>query len=230
MAIPHAVIKHNLAEIRNRIHDAALRVGRDPSEVLLVAVTKTVGLEEIQSLHDLGVRHFGENRLQSARNKIEQFAGDATWHMVGNVQRRKCPEIVRLFHRIDAVDRLAVAEAFERRCEESAREHPLPVLAEVNVSGEPSKHGFAPEALAGAIDKIRDMKHLQLEGLLTMAPLVEDPEATRPFFARLRNLAEELGLGILSMGMSNDFEIAIEEGATQVRIGSALFKHQPDKD
>jgi uncharacterized pyridoxal phosphate-containing UPF0001 family protein len=145
--------------------------------------------------------------------------------MIGNVQRRKCPEIIRLFHKVDAVDRLAVAEALARRCDECGREEVLPILIEANVSGEQSKHGFSPAELPEAVDKIAQMKQLRVDGLLTMAPFVDDPEEVRPYFARLRALAGEIGLGTISMGMTNDFEVAVEEGATQVRIGSALFKN-----
>jgi len=224
VTIPQAAIERNLAEVRGRVAAASCRAGRDPGGVQLVAVTKTVGLDEIQTLYDLGVTHFGENRLQPAREKIEQFTHEATWHMIGNIQRRKCGEIIRSFSRVDAVDRLAVAETLDRRCEETGREAPLPILVEVNVSAEETKHGFAPEELPEAVDTIKGMKYLRLDGVLTMAPFVEDPEKARRFFARLRELAMASGLATISMGMSNDFEVAVEEGATQVRIGSALFK------
>lgn len=203
---------------------ASRKAGRDPDSIELVAVTKTVGLKEILTLYKLGIRDFGENRLQPAREKIERFPHKAIWHMIGNVQRRKCNNIMRLFDKIDAVDRLAVAETFDKRCQESGREDPLPILIEINVAGEVSKHGFNPEELPKILDKISEMKHLRVDGLLTMAPFVDDPEKTRPFFAQLRRLADAHGLATVSMGMTNDFEVAIEEGSTQVRIGSALFK------
>jgi pyridoxal phosphate enzyme (YggS family) len=224
VTVSRAAIEKNLTEVRERMRAAARKAGRNPEEIELVAVTKTVGIEETLALYDFGVRDFGENRLQPAREKIERFPHEATWHMIGNVQRRKCPEIMRLFDKVDAVDRVAVAETFNKRCEESGREVPLPILVEVNVSDETSKHGFSPQELPEALDKIREMKYLRVDGLMTMAPFVENPEETRPFFARLRHLAEFHELPTLSMGMTNDFEVALEEGATQVRIGTALFK------
>ncbi len=224
MPVPQVLIERNLAHIRGRIEAAVHRVGRNPREVQLVAVTKTVGIEEIQALRGLGVTDFGENRIEPAQAKIEAVGPAAVWHMIGTVQRRKCPDIVRWFDRVDAVDRLAVAEALDRHCRESGREEPLPVLVEVNVSGEASKHGFAPGELPDALAQMRNLDYVRVDGVLTMAPFVDDPEDTRPVFARLRRLAVDHGLTTLSMGMTNDFEVAIEEGATQVRIGSALFK------
>lgn len=224
MPVPQVLIERNLAHIRGRIEAAAHRVGRNPREVQLVAVTKTVGIEEIQALRGLGVTDFGENRIEPAQAKIEAVGRAVVWHMIGTVQRRKCPDIVRWFDRVDAVDRLAVAEALDRHCRESGREEPLPVLVEVNVSGEASKHGFAPGELPDALAQMRNLDYVRVDGVLTMAPFVDDPEDTRPVFARLRRLAVDHGLTTLSMGMTNDFEVAIEEGATQVRIGSALFK------
>jgi len=144
------------------------------------------------------------------------------WHMVGSVQRRKAKDVVALFHRVDSVDRLELAEALDRRCEELGKRL-LPILIEVNVSGEASKHGFEPADLEAAVQCIARLSHLKLEGLMTMAPLVDDPETVRPVFARLRQAAQRFGLAELSMGMTNDFEVAIEEGATEVRIGTALF-------
>ena len=141
--------------------------------------------------------------------------------MVGHVQRRKVREVVELFDRVDSVDRLVLAESLDRVCGEAGKV--MPVLLEVNVSGEAAKGGFTPEALPEALDRIREMSHLRVEGLMTMAPLVDDAELTRPVFAGLRELAERCGLKKLSMGMTNDYEVAVEEGATQVRIGTAFF-------
>lgn len=224
MPVPQAVIERNLAEVRQRIAAASRRAGRDAGAIQLVAVTKSVGAGEVQSLLDLGVTEFGENRPHLAREKIERFRHAASWHMIGAVQRRKCPEIVRLFDCVDAVDRIEAAEALHRRCEESGREAPLPILIEVNVSGEASKHGFAPEQLAEVLDTLQGLSRLRIDGLMTMAPFSDRPEDSRPYFARLHELAGANRLAAVSMGMSNDFEIAVEEGATQVRIGSALFK------
>jgi hypothetical protein len=222
--VPQAIIERNLAGLRQRIAAASQRAGRSAGAIRLVAVTKSVGAEEVQALLELGVTDFGESRPLQAREKLERFRQMASWHMIGTVQRRKCPEIVRWFDCVDAVDRIEVAEALHQRCEESGRGVPLPILIEVNVSGEASKHGFAPDQLPAVLDRLRSLSSLQTAGLMTMAPFSDRPEDSRPFFARLRELADAHRLAEVSMGMSGDFEVAIEEGATQVRIGSALFK------
>jgi len=214
-------IAQNLEEVRARITEAARRAGRSPESVRLVAVTKSVGIAEAQALLDLGVTDLGENRVDIAQNKIEAIEKPVCWHMIGNVQRRKARDIVVLFDRVDAVDRIEVAEALDKRCRELGKI--LPILIEVNVSGEESKHGFEPDEVAGIIDRIGALDALRVEGLMTMAPFVGDPETVRPVFARLRDLAAQLDLHALSMGMTNDFEVAIEEGATEVRVGTALF-------
>jgi len=222
MPLPRATIERNLHRIQDRIRQACDRAGRNPDDARLIAVTKSVGLEEIRDLHALGVTHFGENRTETSGPKIEAGLQPVHWHMIGSVQRRKAGAVAALFDTVDSVDRIEVAEALERRCAELNKT--LQVLVEVNVSGEESKHGFAPDALENAVAALRRMKHLKLDGLMTMAPLAMDAEQARPVFSRLRELAKEHGLTELSMGMSNDFEVAIEEGATQVRIGSALFE------
>jgi hypothetical protein len=147
---------------------------------------------------------------------------DVHWHMIGQVQRRKARDVVARFDCIHAVDRLKLAQSLDARCAETGRQ--MQVFVEVNVSGEEAKAGLPPEQLPEALAAIRGLKHLDVEGLMTMAPLVDDPEATRPVFSALRRLAGEHGLPRLSMGMTNDFEVAVEEGATDVRIGTALFK------
>ena len=215
-------IERNLERVRGRICAAAERAGRDPGSVRLVAVTKTVGVEEARILVELGVTDLGENRVDGVREKIEAVGHGARWHMIGNVQRRKARDVVGLFDTVDSVDRVEVGEALALRCAEQGRE--LEVLLEVNVSGEASKHGYKPENVADAVRQMAQWRVLHVRGVMTMAPFVEDAEAVRPVFARLRRLAGELGLAEVSMGMTNDFEVAVEEGATQVRIGSALFE------
>lgn len=215
-------IASNLRLIHDRIAGAAARAGRDPGQVRLVAVTKSVGIDEIRVLIGLGVTHLGENRVEIAREKILACRDGVCWHLIGNIQRRKVRDAVELFDRIDAVDRLSLAEALERRCAGLGRV--MPVLLEVNVSGEASKHGFQPGEVGEGLRRIQEFAHLRVEGLMTMAPYAEDPETVRPVFARLRELAATLDLNTLSMGMTNDFEIAVEEGATEVRIGAALFQ------
>lgn len=212
----------NLAAVRERIARAAERTGRTAESVRLIAVTKSAGLEAVEALAALGVTEFGENRPLEARSKIEAARGRGlAWHMIGSVQRRKARDVVALFDHVDTVDRIEVAEALHIRCAEADRR--LRVLVEVNVSGETQKHGFAPDQLPGALDRMREMGRLNVEGLLTMAPFDAGEGALRRVFGGLRALAEAHGLPELSMGMSHDFEVAIEEGATQVRIGTALF-------
>ncbi len=216
-------IERNVAAIRKRIAAAANRVGRDPSDIELIAITKSVGPSQVEALYACGVRAFGENRLPGVPEKQTRAPRDfAEWHMVGNLQRRKAREVVGLFDWVDSIDRLKLAETLQRRCEEHDRQ--LRVLLEVNVSGESNKHGLVPGKVEGVLAAIRSLDRLSVEGVMTMAPLADEPEDVRPVFARLRELAEDLGLPERSMGMSNDFEVAIEEGATQVRIGTALFR------
>jgi pyridoxal phosphate enzyme (YggS family) len=227
MQISAETIRANLARIDARIAAAAARAGRVPGDVLLIPVTKTVGVRECRILQDLGYTHLGENRVELAAEKITVLGGGVTWHMIGHVQRRKAREVTQLFGRVDSVDRIELAESIEARS--AALGKKMPVLLEVNVSGEDSKGGFMPEQVAQAVETVRAMPHLLLEGLMTMAPLVDDPEEVRPVFRGLRELAEKHGLKALSMGMSNDYEVAIEEGATEVRIGTAIFKAEGEE-
>lgn len=215
-------IERNVTAIRNRIDAAAARTGRNSEDVRLIAVTKSVGPSQVEALHACGVRAFGENRLPGVPDKQAMASREiAEWHMVGHLQRRKAREVVGLFDWVDSIDRLKLAETLQRQCEEQDRQ--LRVLLEVNVSGESTKHGLAPEEVEGVLTAIRPLDRLSVEGVMTMAPLADDPEDVRPVFARLRELADDFGLPERSMGMSNDFEVAVEEGATQVRIGTALF-------
>lgn len=215
-------IGDNLRGIQDSISNATARVGRVGDPPTLIAVTKSVGMPEIEELCSLGVTHFGENRVQQAESKIVANVPHASWHMIGNVQRRKAKEVVRLFHYVDAVDRVELADALAARAAEAGVV--LPVLLEVNVSGEESKHGFSTAELPEAFERLERLTALRIEGLMTMAPYFDDPERTRPTFAGLKSLADRLGLGRISMGMSNDYVVAVEEGATEVRIGSALFE------
>lgn len=215
-------IAGNLARVRAAIASAAVRSGRRVEEVRLVAVTKGARVEEMRVLYALGVRHFGENRLESALEKIQALPDDIHWHMIAPIQRRKAREIVRQFQRADAVDRVAAAEALQKRCEELGKT--LEVLVEVNVSAEPQKHGIAPEALSGLLDALGAFSALRVRGLMTMAPFDAPASVLRGVFGETRRLADVHGLAEVSMGMSGDFEIAIEEGATEVRVGSSLFQ------
>lgn len=221
MGVDSERIAENLREIRHRMAQAAQRAGRHGDDVRLVAVTKTVGPEAARVLYDLGVRHFAENRVEGARQKVEALPGDAVWHCIGNLQRRKVREAVSLFARLDGVDRIALAEELQKRLMQCDAHKE--VLLEVNVSGEASKHGFSLPALGGALDAVRLMDRLRVVGLMTMAPFDAPEELLRSIFRGLREVADGHGLPVRSMGMTDDFEIAIEEGATEVRIGRALF-------
>lgn len=215
-------ISANITQVEEQIAAAARRAGRDPDRVKLVPVTKSVGEGEVRSLIDLGRAELAENRVEVARPKIEAAGGNVRWHMVGHIQRRKARDVVALFDRVDSVDRLEIAEELEKRCEAAGKD--LDVLVQVNVAREEAKGGFSPDELPEALRKIGEMPHLNVQGLMTMAPATDDPETIRPVFATLRALADENHLQECSMGMSGDFEVAVEEGATEVRIGTALFK------
>lgn len=216
------ILQHNLDAVRQRITAAAVRAGRSADAVRLVAVTKTVDLDIVRGLWDLGVTDFGENRIEGARAKVEQIPAPVTWHMIGPVQRRKARETAALFDTVDSIDRVEAAEALQHRCEEQDTQ--IRALVEVNVSGEASKHGFTPESLDEALEAMAGFDRVLVEGLMTMAPF-DAPEAIlRRVFSRLRELAVSRRLPEISMGMSDDYEIAVEEGATQVRIGRVLFE------
>ena len=216
-------LQRNLDCVRRRMAEAIARSGkgRAPDAVRLVAVTKTVGADIVRILHEVGATDF-ENRVEGAREKIVAAPAPARWHMIGPVQRRKARDIVALFDTVDSIDRLEVAEALQRRCEEQDRR--IRALVEVNVSAEASKHGFSPESLDDALAAMAGLNRLHIEGLMTMAPFNAPETVLRSVFGRLRELAESHNLQEISMGMSDDYEIAIEEGSTQVRIGRALFE------
>lgn len=216
----------NLSALQDRVRRAAERAGRSQETVTIVAVCKTFPSEAVAAAHAAGVRHFGENRVQEAEEKIPALTGLAprpTWHMVGHLQTNKVKDAVALFDVIQSVDSVRLGEAIARR----AGDRRVPVLLEVNVAGERSKFGLSPEAVGGVAEALRALPNLDVAGLMTVAPLAEDPEAVRPVFRRLRELRDALSLRELSMGMTDDFEIAIEEGATIVRIGRAIFGERP---
>lgn len=208
-----------------RVAAACQRSGRSEDEVTLVVVAKGVPpLAIVEAAHS-GVRDFGENRIQEAAAKrpaLEDLPRGTRWHMVGHLQTNKVKECLRLFDIIHSVDSLHLAEVISRR---AAR--PVPVFLEVNVAGESTKYGLTPDELHGAFERIRSLPNLEIRGLMTVAPLTGDAEDVRPVFASLRALAERLHLSGLSMGMSDDFEVAVEEGATHIRIGRAIFGERP---
>lgn len=239
-------LQERLAAVREQVAAAARRAGRQPENVEIVAVSKTVPAERVAALARLGVRRFGENRVQEAADKlpaIEALLGEAAYHerrwcMVGHLQSRKAARAVALFDEIHSLDSARLALRLERLAAAQGRQ--LPVLLEVNVSGEEAKYGLDAAGwpddreqsarLYAAIETMLALPHLEVQGLMTVAPLAADPEAVRPVFARLRALREELARRWqahpwphLSMGMSDDFVVAVEEGATMVRLGRALF-------
>ncbi len=251
-------IEVNLRNVQRRIAEAAGRAGRDPAEVILVAVTKTFTVDHIQAACELGVRHFGENRVGEAAEKVpivnqwveEQALPPLTWHMVGHLQSRKARDAIQLFDMIHSVDTLKLAQRLDRALPLSPPKlegrkggrvgQTMPILLEANVSGEESKYGFALDQWAedeqqrerffAIVEEILALPQVEVQGLMTIAPIVADPEEARPYFRRLRRLRDALAERFpgeswrhLSMGMTDDFEVAIEEGATLVRIGRAIF-------
>jgi hypothetical protein len=222
-------VEARLREIRARIGDACGRFGRDPASVTLVGASKEQPLTAMRQAYDAGLRVFGENRVQEAQHKAPQMPADAEWHLLGPLQTNKARAAAGLFRVFHAIDRTKAALALD--CEAAARGAALDCFLEVNLGGEETKHGFAPEELAPALAQLAARPHLRIVGLMAIPPLAPDPESMRPHFRRLRELRDELAArpegsgwpGLLSMGMSDDFEVAIEEGATHVRIGTALF-------
>ncbi len=214
-------LTERLARVRQRISAACECSGRAPAEITLIAVTKGFPASVVLEAADAGITDIGENRLQEAQSKfaeLDVLPPSVTKHMLGHLQTNKVKAVVELFDIIHSVDSLHLAEAISRRAQ-----HPCPVFLEVNVAGESSKFGFSLEELSSALPSISGLPNLNVRGLMTVAPIAEDPDDVRPIFRSLRESAQGLGLGELSMGMTNDFEVAIEEGATHVRIGRALF-------
>jgi PLP dependent protein len=228
-----ATVRENIAEIRKRIAAAATRSGRQASEIRLMGVTKTIDDRRILEAIEAGVHIIGENYVQEARRKIELMGRAAEWHLIGHLQTNKVKYAVRLFDMIHSIDRLDVAEALNYRCAQGERT--MRVLIEVNVGGEITKRGVEPEGVLPLIEKVAALEKISVQGLMTMAPWFDDPEEARPYFKVLRLLSDEvrradiprIDMKELSMGMSGDYEVAIEEGATIVRIGRSLFGERP---
>jgi hypothetical protein len=220
-------LAENLDQIQQRIRVACERAGRDPGFVSLLAVTKSQPPEVVAVAAQLGLKLFGENKVQEAKAKIPLCPGNLRWHFIGHLQSNKCRDAVELFEMIQSVDSLSLAREIAKRAEQAAKT--MPVLLEVNVAGEASKFGYQPERLPVELKEINALPRIEVRGLMTVPPYVTDPEKARPHFRRLRELKERceqiLGAPLphLSMGMSGDFEVAIEEGATLVRIGTALL-------
>jgi pyridoxal phosphate enzyme (YggS family) len=244
-------IAENLARIRERIERAASRAGRPAGEIALVAVSKTHPAERIREAYRAGVRHFGENRVQEWESKCASLSElDATWHLIGRLQSNKATRAARLFHSVDSVDSVALAERLERAKKEFTTEDTedtekrkaegksrvaagsdrLRVLIEVKLDPGPAKSGVGEDQVARLAEAVLRLSHLELRGLMGVPPYLDDAEKARPHFRRLRGLRDKLrsqfGAGsfpVLSMGMSHDFEVAIEEGATEIRVGTALL-------
>jgi len=221
----------NLNTIQERIAAACQRAGRSPGSVTLLAVTKTQPPEVVNEAARLGLACFGENKVQEAKAKIPLCSGRLRWHMIGHLQTNKCRDAVALFEMVQSVDSFNVAEELNKRAEQASKT--LPILLEVNSGGEASKFGYSPEQMLADLPRINSLPRLEVHGLMTVPPWAPNPEKVRPIFRQLRELKEKceqvLGAPLphLSMGMSGDFEIAIEEGATIVRIGTALFGARP---
>ena len=219
----------NISKIKQRIAVACARCGRDPHSVALMAVTKTVSTERIMQAVDAGITMLGENYVQEAREKYDLLKGRAQLHMIGRLQTNKAKYAVRLFEYVHSVDRLELAQELDKRAKAANRK--INILIEVNVSAEQTKSGIPAAEAMQLIESIATLEHLSVRGLMTMAPYSDDPENSRPCFQALKDLRNDIArkgipevqMGELSMGMTDDFEIAIEEGATIVRIGRAIF-------
>jgi pyridoxal phosphate enzyme (YggS family) len=220
-------IRANLERVRERVARAAERAGRKADAVLLVGISKTVETERIRQAIDAGVPALGENRVQEARAKIADLGHPVPWHLVGHLQTNKVRDALELFDVIQSLDRLDLAKELDKRGR--ARGRAVDTLVEVNVAGEASKGGVAPDGLGELLEAIAGLPHVKVRGLMAIPPEAKEPDDSRVWFQALRKLGERHGLSELSMGMSGDFEVAIEEGATMVRVGTAIFGPRPPR-
>lgn len=223
------MLKENLDHVEEEIRKACERSGRSREEVTLIAVSKTKPVSILEEAYGLGVRVFGENKVQELVEKYDALPEDIEWHMIGHLQRNKIKYIIGKAALIHSVDSLRLAEAIDK---EAAKQNTAArILIEVNVAREESKFGLMPEAVPEFVDKVSEFAHLKVEGLMTIAPFVENPEENRPIFAYLRKLSVDIAkknahntnMSVLSMGMTNDYQVAVEEGATMVRVGTGIF-------
>lgn len=222
-------IKENLEKISEKIRVKSQLVGRDPQEITLVAVTKTVEVDRIEEAIASGANIIGESRVQEAKEKYAKVDNRVIWHLVGHLQRNKAKDAIKIFDLIHSVDSAKLAKEIDKQARKVGKIQKI--LIEVNVSGEESKYGLRPEEVITFLKEVSGLSNIKVEGLMTMAPLYENPEDCRPYFRKLRELTEEVRAEniknvetvYLSMGMSNDFEVAIEEGSNMVRIGTAIF-------
>lgn len=223
------MLKDRLEEVERRIEEACRRAGRKREDVTLIAVSKTKPVETLKEAYDLGVRIFGENKVQELTEKYEALPKDIHWHMIGHLQTNKVKYIADKVDLIHSVDSLKLAETIEK--EAAKHNRTIDILVEVNVAQEESKFGLKVEEVIPFIEKIAGFSHINVRGLMTIAPFVENPEKNRSVFADLRKLSvdimekniDNVNVSILSMGMTNDYEVAIEEGATMVRVGTGIF-------
>jgi pyridoxal phosphate enzyme (YggS family) len=213
-------IRANLGRVQEVVARACARAGRSPDHVLVIAVSKTVDAERVRAAIEAGVVALGENRVQEAKGKIERLGRPVPWHLIGSLQTNKAKDAARLFDWIHSVDRVELARELSRR---APGDRELNVLLQVNLGDEPQKGGVTPEELKRLSEAVAGLSGLRVRGLMAIPPVAESPEATRPHFRRLRELRDELGLEHLSMGMSADYEVALEEGATMIRVGTAIF-------
>ncbi len=230
-------IAENVARVRDRMARAAGRVGRSPDSVTLMAVSKTVDPERIREAYAAGVRVFGENRVQEFQEKLPALAElrDAEWHLIGHLQTNKARKGAEVFHAVDSVDSLRLAQKLDQAA--AGLDKVLPVLIEINIGSEESKSGVPLDspALDDLLRGVAQLEHIHVRGLMAVPPLAQNPEATRPYFRLLRDLRDTLAgrklprvqMDVLSIGMSHDFEVAIEEGSTCVRVGTAIFGERP---
>ncbi len=223
------MIKANIESVEERISAACARAGRDRSEVSLICVTKTKPKEMLQEAYEAGQRDFGENKVQEICRKKPDLPSDIRWHMIGHLQRNKVRQLIGQTVMIHSVDSLRLAETISAEAQRAGIR--IPVLIEVNMAGEESKFGVAREDAEELIRAAAPLEGIEISGLMTIAPYTEDPESNRPYFAGLRELAVDIGqkcidnvsMSVLSMGMTGDFEVAIEEGATHIRVGTGIF-------
>ncbi|MDO4650356.1 MAG: YggS family pyridoxal phosphate-dependent enzyme, partial [Eubacteriales bacterium] len=223
------MISENLAEVRNKIENACRIAGRDPKEVTLIAVSKTKPIPDLEEAYEAGAREYGENKVQEIMDKYEQLPQDIHWHMIGHLQRNKVKYIVDKVAMIHSVDSLRLAETIEQ--EAAKKNVTVPILIEVNVAEEESKFGCRVTEVENLLRQIQNFSHIQVKGLMTIAPFVDDPEENRDVFRQLKKLSvdidqkniDNVSMNVLSMGMTGDYEVAIQEGATMVRVGTGIF-------
>ena len=223
------MVAENLIQVQKNIEEACKKVNRDPDEVTLIAVSKTKPVEMLKEAYEAGARVFGENKVQEIVDKYDQMPSDVKWHLIGHLQRNKVKYIVDKVAMIHSVDSLRLAETIEKEAEK--KNVVVPILIEVNVAEEESKFGLKPEEVLSFIEQIADFSHIQIKGLMTIAPYVENAEENREIFRELKKLSVDIAakninnvtMSVLSMGMTGDYMVAVQEGATMVRVGTGIF-------